>query len=145
MSLHYVFTRLLAPIAEKSGINGICFPSSSTTNCHACYYPCNDKEIIFQLFFKTEERPETWKALSPEEGRQECLNLRETLIKDGWHKMFTDPLAASDSVLRVGLRARSPIPVWHASTNGIPRVFLLGDAAHPPVPYIGQGAMVNFI
>ena len=28
-----------APIAQTSAINGICFPSSSTTNCHACFYP----------------------------------------------------------------------------------------------------------
>ena len=41
------------------------------------------------------------------------------------------------SVLRVGLRARAPIPVWHSG-----RIVLLGDAAHPPVPYIGQGAMM---
>lgn len=58
--------------------------------------------------------------------------------------MFTDPLSKADSVLRVGLRARNPIPVWHSSspTDNIPRIFLLGDAAHPPVPYIGQGAMM---
>jgi 2-polyprenyl-6-methoxyphenol hydroxylase-like FAD-dependent oxidoreductase len=132
-----------APIAEKSPISGICFPSSSTTNCHACFYPCNDKEVIFQLFFPTEERPETWKALSKEESAKECKDLQDMLIKDGWHKMFTDPIGAADSVLRVGLRARNPIPVWHAPSNSSPRIFLLGDAAHPPVPYIGQGAMVT--
>ena len=95
-----------APIAQTSAIRGICFPSSSTTNCHACFYPCNDKEVIFQLFFPTEEKPETWKALTKEEATQECLDLQKTLIKDGWAKMFTDPLASADSVLRVGLRAR---------------------------------------
>jgi 2-polyprenyl-6-methoxyphenol hydroxylase-like FAD-dependent oxidoreductase len=62
-----------APIAGKVKLEGICFPSSSTTNCHACYYPCNDKEIIFQLYFPTEERPETWKPLTGEEGKKECL------------------------------------------------------------------------
>ena len=42
--------------------------------------------------------------------------------------------------------SRNPIPVWHAtSSDNIPRIFLLGDAAHPPVPYIGQGAMVSFL
>lgn len=40
--------------------------------------------------------------------------------------------------------SRNPIPVWHAtSSDNIPKIFLLGDAAHPPVPYIGQGAMVS--
>ena len=28
-----------SPIAEKSKIRGICFPSSSTTHCHGCFYP----------------------------------------------------------------------------------------------------------
>ncbi|KAJ3370707.1 hypothetical protein HDU91_006004 [Kappamyces sp. JEL0680] len=132
-----------APIAESSAINGICFPSSSTTNCHACFYPANEKEIIFQFFFPTEERPETWRPLTADESKKECADLQALLIKDGWHSMFTDALTSANSVLRVGLRARKPIPVWHAaSPDGIPKVFLLGDGAHPPVPYIGQGAMM---
>lgn len=68
-----------APIAEKSKIRGICFASSKTTACHSCFYPANDKEIIFQIFFPTEERPETWKALTPEEGAQECKQLADVL------------------------------------------------------------------
>lgn len=133
-----------APIAKNSEIEGICFPSSSTTNCHACFYPANEKEIIFQLFFPTEEKPETWKALSKQESDEECKVMQKQLINDGWHKMFTDPVGKADSVLRVGLRARAPIPSWHYPSIN-PKVFLLGDAAHPPVPYIGQGAMVVFV
>lgn len=72
-----------APIAQKSSLEGICFPSSSTTNCHACYYPCNDKEVIFQLYFPTEEKPETWKPLTGEEGKKECMTLHSVLVKDG--------------------------------------------------------------
>jgi salicylate hydroxylase len=95
------------------------------------------------LYFPTEERPETWKALTEEEGKKECLDLHKVLKADGWHEVFTEPLLHADSVLRVGLRARKPIPVWHAPQTSEPRIFLLGDAAHPPVPYIGQGAMVT--
>lgn len=58
--------------------------------------------------------------------------------------MFTDAVLNADSVLRVGLRARVPIPVWHSPAVGA-KIVLLGDAAHPPVPYIGQGAMVSCI
>jgi salicylate hydroxylase len=130
-----------APIAKQSPINGISFPSSPTSKIHACYYPCNDQEMIFQLFFPTSEKPETWRTLSKQEAKKECLELQEMMIKDGWHSMFTDPVGKADSVLRVGLRARNPIPVWHAPKNHA-RIVLLGDAAHPPVPYIGQGAMV---
>jgi 2-polyprenyl-6-methoxyphenol hydroxylase-like FAD-dependent oxidoreductase len=130
-----------APIAKTSPINGISFPSSPTTKIHACYYPASETEIIFQLFFPTSEKPETWKALSPDEAKKECLELQEMMVRDGWDSMFTDPVGNSDSVLRVGLRARDPIPVWHApQTNA--KIVLLGDAAHPPVPYIGQGAQM---
>ncbi|KAJ3196721.1 hypothetical protein HK101_007953 [Irineochytrium annulatum] len=118
-------------------LEGISFPSSSTTKCHACYYPTGDSETIFQIYFPTPERPETWKALSREEAKKECKELAEKLKADGWDSQFTDPILASESVLRVGLRARAPIPVWHSG-----RICLLGDAAHPPVPYIGQGAMM---
>ncbi|KAJ3397960.1 hypothetical protein HDU92_000061 [Lobulomyces angularis] len=130
-----------APIAKKSPLNGICFPSSVTSKCHACFYPCNEEEIIFQIYFPTEEKPETWKPLTLEESKIECNELAKTLKNEGWSSIFTDCLLSADSVLRVGLRARSPIPVWHSPKNN-PRVILLGDAAHPPVPYIGQGAMM---
>lgn len=99
------------------------------------------EEIIFQIFFPTEERPESWKALSEEEGAKECRDLAAILKGEGWSTLFTNALENATSVLRTGLRARSPIPVWHAPAKS-PRVILLGDAAHPPVPYIGQGAMV---
>jgi salicylate hydroxylase len=44
-------------------------------------------------------------------------------------------------VLRVGLRSREALDVWHVGGE-VGRAVLLGDAAHPPVPYIGQGAMM---
>jgi salicylate hydroxylase len=133
-----------APIAKTSPINGICFPSSTTTNAHACFYPCSSEEIIFQIFTPCPENPESWKTLSKEEAKKECTELYEQLSKDGWGKIFTDPIKAADSVLRVGLRAREPIPVWHSPAKD-PKIFLLGDAAHPPVPYIGQGAMMYYL
>jgi 2-polyprenyl-6-methoxyphenol hydroxylase-like FAD-dependent oxidoreductase len=39
----------------------------------------------------------------------------------------------------VGIFSKPPLDTW-VGANG--RVILVGDAAHPPVPYIGQGAMM---
>ena len=47
-------------------------------------------------------------------------------------------------VLRVGLRSRDGLDCWNVGGSGddatreLGRAVLLGDAAHPPVPYIGQ-------
>ena len=116
---------------------GICFPSSSTSKCHACYYPTGDDEQVFQLFFPSPEKPETWGALSAEDAKQECQDLADKLESEGWHQDFVKPVRESATTIRVGLRAREPLQKWVKDC-----IFLLGDAAHPPVPYIGQGAMM---
>jgi 2-polyprenyl-6-methoxyphenol hydroxylase-like FAD-dependent oxidoreductase len=196
-------------------VRGICFPSSATTKCHACYYPTripssvigaeggsvdpssgkpanngdnNDDdnyEQVFQIYFPSPiERPDTWRTLTPEEAKEECRSLAAMLRKDGWHEQFLMPLESPTltGVLRVGLRSRDGLDCWHVGggdgggdaagssaedatasfaggegagddKNGTPSMkqqlkqdvgcaVLLGDAAHPPVPYIGQGAMM---
>ena len=69
------------------------------------------------------------------------------LREDGWDEQFIKPLESDTltGVLRVGLRSRTALDVWHvggANAGESARAVLLGDAAHPPVPYIGQGAMM---
>lgn len=147
---------------------GICFPSSATTKCHACYYPTkvpkeqdgeeetssendtddDDKyEMVFQIYFPTPiERSDTWRTLTPDEAKVECQELAQKLREDGWDEQFLKPLESPSlkGVLRVGLRSREALDVWHVGggASGVGRAVLLGDAAHPPVPYIGQGAQM---
>lgn len=132
-------TCLMGAAKVPSKVRGICFPSSSTTKNHACYYPTGDGEQIFQLYFPADTPDDAWGALSADEGLRQCSELAAKLEGDGWDASFVEPLRSAENVIRVGLFAREPLDAW-ATPSG--RVILLGDAAHPPVPYIGQGAMM---
>ncbi|KAJ3061368.1 hypothetical protein HDU98_002718 [Podochytrium sp. JEL0797] len=116
---------------------GIHFISSVTSKFHACMYPLPDGETNVQIYLPIEkENPESWGKLTAEEMKVEAAAMVVKLRKDGWSERFITPWVAPETVIRVGLRARKPLEKW-----GEGRVVLLGDAAHPPVPYIGQGAM----
>jgi salicylate hydroxylase len=176
----YTGVTCLMGCANVPRLRGICFPSSATTKCHACYYPTllpdDDEEEedstmdeqqhggepiqssdnpqrqkyeqVFQIYFPSPvERPDTWRTLTPEEAKTECRDLAKKLRDDGWDEQFLKPLESETltGVLRVGLRTREALDVWHVGGSHMPhaaRAVLLGDAAHPPVPYIGQGAMM---
>lgn len=171
----YTGVTCLMGCASVPRIRGICFPSSATTKCHACYYPTRapkevddegnaddavrpvsgDYEQVFQIYFPSPiERPDTWRTLTPTEAKEECRELAKKLREDGWDEQFLAPLESETltGVLRVGLRSREALDVWHVGgsigvasgedNDDVGRAVLLGDAAHPPVPYIGQGAMM---
>ena len=54
---------------------------------------------------------------------------------DGWHPTIRKILTESDALFRWALFDRAPLEKW---TDGL--VALLGDAAHPMLPFMAQGA-----
>jgi salicylate hydroxylase len=53
----------------------------------------------------------------------------------GWDKPVQDTINSLDETFRWGIYDRAPLPLWSTS-----RITLMGDAAHPMVPHVGQGA-----
>lgn len=73
------------------------------------------------------EMRESWSAVgNPDVLRQEFA---------GWDPRIQDILAAVDHTFRWALYDREPLPLWSRG-----RLTLLGDAAHPMLPHLGQGA-----
>jgi salicylate hydroxylase len=54
---------------------------------------------------------------------------------DGWDPRLTELLAKTEKCYKWALYDRDPLPRW-----SVGQVTLLGDAAHPMLPYLAQGA-----
>lgn len=141
-NLKYSGTQCLmgtASVAREE--RGLCLPSSQTSKCHGAFYPVTATEQCFQFHFPVCEEDAkasygAWGGLTEHVGKEECEALAEKLIKEGWNKKYLEPLYHMNKALKIGFQTLEP--TLETFVHG--QVALVGDAAHPPVPYLGQGA-----
>lgn len=83
-----------------------------------------------------------WGNLSKADGQEEFDALAQKMKQDGWHDRFVEPLYRVEHAVKVGFALLNPrLDRWVYGKNR--RIILVGDAAHPPVPYVGQGAQMG--
>jgi salicylate hydroxylase len=98
-------------------------------NKHFLTFPVRAGQLINYVGFvpADEEMKESWSAPGdPQVLRREF---------EGWDSRIGALLRNVDNTFRWALYDREPLPVWSKG-----RLTLLGDAAHPMLPHLGQGA-----
>ena len=96
---------------------------------HFLVFPVRHGTMVNYVGFvpTDEEMKESWSA------RGDPAVLRREF--EGWDPRIGNVLQQVDKTFRWALYDREPLPTW---TKG--RLTLLGDAAHPMLPHLGQGA-----
>ena len=86
-------------------------------------------------------RYHNWVAVTPGEWRVESWTAKGEIADalkefEGWHPQVRAIIGSVETTNRWALYDRDPLPRW-----SVGRVTLMGDAAHPMLPYMAQGAV----
>lgn len=125
--------RMLIPIDPPDF--QLVYPSSSMwlgPGCHVVTYYVQSGNVVnvAACVERAEWSEESWTLRS---SREELLSVFED-----WAPRLRRLLAKADTIYKYGLFDRDPMPTW---TVG--RITLLGDAAHPMLPFLSQGAAMG--
>lgn len=103
---------------------------------HMIAYPISKSHISWAITQReAQETAETWRPYRTEELPHQKSQLSQLL--DGWNPAVKEMIASSERIIKFGLfdRAELNSGEWFSK-----RCVLVGDAAHPTSPHLGQGA-----
>jgi salicylate hydroxylase len=123
-------TRAVVPAAEAGAVPTSVVGLWLTPGVHVVHYPVRaGAEIAVVVIAAEDWRGRDWDAEADKAHLLAQLG--------GFHRSLADALARVPAWRKWALHGLPPLPAWSRG-----RVTLLGDAAHPTLPYLAQGGVL---
>lgn len=103
---------------------------------HVISYPVSPTHLSWAVtLLETKEEEETWRLYRPDEIESQTHKLSDVL--DGWDPAVLEMVTSAERIIKFGIFDRKELMPgqWYSK-----RCVLVGDAAHPTSPHLGQGA-----